>query len=242
MYCSKCGNKQENGEKFCSQCGSPFLVDEHQTSSVNDTIKINVQESSNIETNNKNKTFAEKLKDGLYVGVALIIPILGLIFYFVKRKKDKALAKSILISFFIGLTYNIFVYYYNNSDEFDFSYYEPNNEYYETSTNNVGDKELTRVLNRIAGTYELVENAGIYGLITVYTVVINKDGTGRTVFKDGSIENFYGAYLDGSNRIVFSGDYGGTPFKLSGVGIDDESALNDMTPYGTPKYVMRKIK
>ena len=45
-------------------------------------------------------------------------------------------------------------------------------------TNNA-EQELNRVLNRIAGTYTLVENMGI-GFRTVYTVVIKQNGSGYT--------------------------------------------------------------
>ena len=85
------------------------------------------------------------------------------------------------------------------------------------------DNKLQQTLNRIAGTYELVENLGIYGYKTIYTVTINRDGTGRIVYNGGDVENFSSAHLSGSNKIVFNGNYGGTTFLLSGSGIDDES-------------------
>jgi hypothetical protein len=105
---------------------------------------------------------------------------------------------------------------------------------------NSADSKLQYVLGDIAGTYELVENKGIYGFSIVYTVTINSDGTGRMVYSDGSIETFSSASLSGSNKIVFSGNYGGTVFLLSGEGIEDESAKRYVTEAGTPKYIMRK--
>ena len=110
----------------------------------------------------------------------------------------------------------------------------------EISYRESADSKLKSVLRDIAGTYELVENKGIYGFTTVYVVSINQDGTGRMVNSDGSVETFSSARLSGSNKIVFSGNYGGTVFLLSGVGIEDESAKRYVTEAGTPKYIMRK--
>lgn len=113
--------------------------------------------------------------------------------------------------------------------------YNYDDEYTESA-----DSKLKSVLRDIAGTYELVENKGIYGFTTVYVVSINRDGTGRMVNSDGSVETFSSASLSGSNKIVFSGNYGGTVFLLSGEGIEDESAKRYVTEAGTPKYIMRK--
>lgn len=104
------------------------------------------------------------------------------------------------------------------------------------------DRELQSVLNKIAGTYELTENLGIYGFRTVYTVKINRDGTGMFVSDNGHIENYFSARLSGSNKIVFNGNYGGSVYLLSGPGIEDESAKKELTEIGTPKYVMTKIR
>lgn len=215
MYCSKCGNKQEEGEKFCPQCGNPFVIDEHQIPLTDGTLKTDIQEPSKTITDNKNENSVEKSKVGLFVTFAFVI--------------------SLII---VGAIYHDDFFYNNHSDEYEYeSSYNSSQEYLiEENT------ELKKILKRIAGTYELVENNGIYGFTTVYTVVIRENGTGMTVFNDGSTENFYEAHLDGSDRIVFSGDYGGTPFKISGPGIEDESALKEMTPIGTNRYVMRKIK
>lgn len=130
-----------------------------------------------------------------------------------------------------------FFNYQSLSDEQDYYY---NREYIQEQSSNE-DKELQRVLNRIAGTYELVEDMGIYGFKTIYTVSINRDGTGYTKFAaDGSVEYFYGAYLSGPNRIVFEGDYGGTPFKVVENTIEDETASRERTEIGTLRYHMRK--
>ena len=113
---------------------------------------------------------------------------------------------------------------------------------YANAPQDSADRELQSVLNKIAGTYELTENLGIYGIRTVYTVKINRDGTGMFVSDNGHIENYFSARLSGSNRIVFNGNYGGSVYLLSGPGIEDESAKKELTEIGTPKYVMTKIR
>lgn len=113
-----------------------------------------------------------------------------------------------------------------------------NTSYYADSTEN----ELQSVLRKIAGTYELTENLGIYGIKTVYTVTINSNGSGKIVFDNGEMENFYSAHLSGSNKITFNGDYGGTTFTYDRYGIEDESVKKYLTEIGTPKYVMTKIR
>lgn len=113
---------------------------------------------------------------------------------------------------------------------------------YANAPQDSADRELQSVLNKIAGTYELTENLGIYGFRTVYAVKINRDGTGMMAYDTGDIENFFSARLSGSNKIVFNGNYGGTVFLLSGPGIEDESAKKELTEIGTPKYVMTKIR
>ena len=105
-----------------------------------------------------------------------------------------------------------------------------NSTYTEYSNEQSSDDALSKVLKRIAGTYELVEDMGIY-----------KDGTGYVKFaSDGSVEHFYGASLSGPKKIVFQGDYGGTPFGIIGDSIVDESASKEHTEIGTMRYHMRR--
>lgn len=109
MYCIKCGTKQEEGEKFCPKCGTPFIVEDNFISESES--EINLRQEAN-------KDFKVRFKEGLYVAFSLIVPLLGLIFYFIKRKNDKKLAKSILICAIIGVVFNAVVYYNNSSNEF----------------------------------------------------------------------------------------------------------------------------
>ena len=137
---------------------------------------------------------------------------------------------------FFGNTANKNVNTYVNTSAYTYSNSSANTSGHADSA----DRELQSVLNKIAGTYELTENLGIYGFRTVYTVKINRDGTGMFVSDNGHIENYFGARLSGSNKIVFSGNYGGSVYLLSGPGIEDESANKERTEIGTPKYIMRK--
>ena len=123
---------------------------------------------------------------------------------------------------------------YSNSQEYI-------NENVEQPTETI-DRELQNVLYRIAGTYEFVEHLGVYGFKTIYTVTVNRDGTGKVVYEDGSVENFYGAYLNDESTIVFKSNYGGTVYKLVGRGIEDEACRKYVSEVGTPKYYMNKIR
>ena len=170
MYCIKCGTKQEEGEKFCPKCGTPFIVESESKS------ETNLKQEANND-------FKVRFKKGLYVAFSLIVPLLGLILYFIKRKKDKKLAKSILICTIIGAAFNVVIYYNNYDDEFESSYYESNNESYETPTSDMQDEKLAKVLKRIAGDYELCENLGVQGFNVWSTMRINSDGTELTIME-----------------------------------------------------------
>ena len=120
MYCKKCGNKQEEGEKFCPKCGTPFTVEDNQG-----TLKDNLMSDSKDEMNLRQETkknFKVRFKEGLCVILSLMIPLLGLILYFIKRKENKVLANSILACTIIGIVFNIVIY--NNSDEFGNVFFE----------------------------------------------------------------------------------------------------------------------
>lgn len=109
MYCIKCGTKQEEGEKFCPKCGTPFIVEDNFVSESKS--KINLKQEAN-------KDLKVRFKEGLYVAFSLTIPLLGLILYFIKRKKNKVLANSILVCTIIGFVFNIVIYNNYYSDEF----------------------------------------------------------------------------------------------------------------------------
>ena len=146
--------------------------------------------------------------------------------------------KNFLLYVLAGIAgWLFFTYVFNYAEQ---TYYN-NSENVEQPTETI-DRELQNVLYRIAGTYEFVEHLGIYGFKTIYTVTVNRDGTGKVVYEDGSVENFYGAYLTDESTIVFKGNYGGTVFKLVGRGIEDEACRKYVSEIGTPKYYMNKIR
>lgn len=152
MYCKKCGNKQEEGEKFCPKCGTPFTVEDNQG-----TLKDNLMSDSKDEMNLRQETkknFKVRFKEGLCVILSLMIPLLGLILYFIKRKENKVLANSILACTIIGIVFNIVIY--NNSDEFGNVFFEK--EYFESyeefdneenSASESNSKEDDRILQQM---------------------------------------------------------------------------------------------
>lgn len=114
--------------------------------------------------------------------------------------------------------------------------------YSEQSSQTEGvDRELQRVLNKIAGTYEMCEPRGIEGIHVVYTVKINSDGTGVIVYDTGDREYFTGAYLKDNSTIVFTSDYGGTLFTITGNGIEDPACRKYYNEVGALRYYMRKL-
>ena len=104
------------------------------------------------------------------------------------------------------------------------------------------DMELQRVLKRIAGTYEMYEPRGMEGIHIIYTVKINTDGTGVVAYNTGEREYFTGAYLQDNKTIVFTNDYGGTPFTIFGNEIEDPACRKYYNEVGAYRYYMRKVQ
>ena len=91
---------------------------------------------------------------------------------------------------------------------------------------------------------ERIKSLGYYTIASVNCKKLHEKLriTEASVAEDGSVENFYGAYLTDESTIVFKGNYGGTVFKLVGRGIEDEACRKYVSEIGTPKYYMNKIR
>lgn len=150
--------------------------------------------------------------------------------------------KKFLLYILAGVTgWLICTFLFSYSEQLYYNSQEYINKSGEQQTETI-NRELQNVLNRIAGTYEFVEHRGIYGFKTIYTITVNRNGTGKIVYEDGAVERIYGVYLNDASTIVFNGDYGGTRFKLVGRGIEDEACRKYVSEVGTPKYYMNKIR
>ena len=133
------------------------------------------------------------------------------------------------------------IYYNNYDDEFESSYYESNNESYETPTSDMQDEKLAKVLKRIAGDYELCENLGVQGFNVWSTMRINSDGTGWRVDNYGDKIIFNEAYLNDDNTISFAcSDGSGERYKILYDAVDYTDPRIDVS--GIVIDVIRKVR
>lgn len=79
MTCSNCGTQNNDGNKFCTNCGAFFATSIKQANDINQSTdnqnysnEINTQNNINNKSNNKTKIWAI---------ISIIIPIVGLIIY-----------------------------------------------------------------------------------------------------------------------------------------------------------------
>ena len=162
MICSKCGNKQNVGEKFCPICGTPFSestssikeenkpmtenletiakqnctsesIDENVTEHIKDT-EVNMKKNEEILESQTTSNSEWNLKKILLGVLSLLLPIIGVIYFSVKRKKNKAMAKFMLFCAIAGLVLNA-VITYCSSDSYSYDDYYESDEYYESEGN-----------------------------------------------------------------------------------------------------------
>lgn len=186
MYCSKCGTKQREEEKFCPKCGNPFsektIVNE-KNSSIIDKLKdkadgvvtyakgplsekirttaekareaaepmaqkISEQLKSKVNeihdefknaNSEKSSTSDNKwnLKKILWGVLFFFIPIVGVIYFFVKKKENLSMAKFSLYCAIAGFALNMINYCSSDSDEYEEEYYE--SSYSESSSTSQND-------------------------------------------------------------------------------------------------------
>lgn len=137
MYCFKCGTKQEEGEKFCPKCGTPFIVVDTGDSLKDSSASESAGKRYKSETKT-GKSFKERFKDNLCLSSSFFIPLLGIVLYFMKRKKNKKLANKILIFTAIGIVFNTAVFIYNHSNDASESDYDLESSY--EAENGYGDE------------------------------------------------------------------------------------------------------
>lgn len=150
-----------------------------------------------METNQKKWDFKKILWGVLF----FFIPIVGVIYFFIKKKDNLSMAKFALYCAIAGFAVNMINYCGSDSDEYE----DSETSYYSNSKNSSEeDTQLKNVLRQIAGTYEIYENRGVQGLHTWCVLKIDSDGTGVKVEDNGTRTNITGAYLNSDNTISFS--------------------------------------
>ena len=160
-----------------------------------------------METNSSEEKFNKwslgkwDIKKILLSALSFIIPIIGVIYFFIKKKDNPSMAKLVLYCAIAGFTLNMINYCSNASNEYESSetYYSSNNEY---ASN--GNSKLNKVLREIAGTYEIYENRGVQGFHTWCVLRIDSDGTGVKVEDDGTRTYINSTHLNSDNTITFS--------------------------------------
>lgn len=130
MFCGKCGKMVQDGNKFCTGCGTKILpiviknsVEKNDNSSfipqnnpvVNNTNTIdnnfNYTNTNNYYKNNIKKVNINDKSNFGYNVLAFFIPIVGLILFFVMKnetpKKAKAIGISALIGYIVSIIFSI---------------------------------------------------------------------------------------------------------------------------------------
>ena len=85
MYCAKCGNQVEDGELFCSQCGSDILIEKLEPSQPGEQREEQVAETAQKESGSQNITkppaIASSQQRGRRANAALLLSVLSLLFH-----------------------------------------------------------------------------------------------------------------------------------------------------------------
>jgi len=115
MYCIKCGNEIPEGLDSCPNCDT--VINNTVDNIPNEEIKVEVKEESQEEIHKENVVLNEevvqKTQNSSYLpydvpsnpvaALGVILPPIGLIYYFVTRKDTPVKAKSALKGFFVGV-------------------------------------------------------------------------------------------------------------------------------------------
>jgi uncharacterized membrane protein YvbJ len=153
MFCGNCGKMIEDGDKFCTECGTrvePINIGNNRIdnnvvnqTNINENYQNVVDQQESIIYNDKFQFKKEDKSNILLIIVGLLFPIVGLILFLVLRKDSPKKANSIGIASLVGiviymivllcLMYN-FIYkiinknYYNNYDDY-YNYYDDYDNY-----------------------------------------------------------------------------------------------------------------
>lgn len=95
MYCGKCGAQLPNGANACPYCGTM----------VNGNANLN-QNVNNQPVYNNQPMVEDKPNMALNIVVLLVMPLLGVILYFVWKEQTPKRAKSVLTYGLIGFGIN----------------------------------------------------------------------------------------------------------------------------------------
>ncbi|MEG0773774.1 zinc ribbon domain-containing protein [Clostridium sp.] len=122
MYCSKCGAKQSDNAKFCSNCGFKFSS---ETSSFNEYNQFGNSSSNSGFSNNLNTSPNNSNDDPSHLaGIAsCCFPVVGLILYFIWREEKPNSAKLVCYWMIGGVIVYALFYLISFIAAFNFSYH-----------------------------------------------------------------------------------------------------------------------
>lgn len=111
MRCNNCGAEIMNGSQYCQVCGSPAL----STQGMNQSVQGGMQQQGMYQQQGMsqqpfyNQNQAVSYEDagwGLKI-ISILLPIVGLILWLVKKDKEPVAAKTCLIWAGVGVAVNI---------------------------------------------------------------------------------------------------------------------------------------
>lgn len=183
-----------------------------------------------METN-QNKWNYKKIIWGV---VSFFIPLIGLIFFFVKKKEDLSLAKFVLYCAIAGFALNMINYCNSSSDDSDTEYYESSstNNYNSSSSSSMSSNSISANFRTETDVrtflcrYTFRDNEG--NRISFSNMANQLEMNGRAMSSSLTIQSF------GHNEaeLVFQGPYGRSRFYLAVE--DGEAGLmdrNDLSTY-----------
>lgn len=121
MKCQNCGTNVMNGAQFCPNCGSNQLIAETSQSNYSSQHGYGHSQQGFGQAGYAQPAFQQNFQQEVSLNDAevwmkilcFIIPIVGIIFYFVKKQKEPVYAKSCLtwgligfgVSFILGIIF-----------------------------------------------------------------------------------------------------------------------------------------
>ncbi len=98
MKCPECGEKLENGARYCNKCAAIFpkpLYEEEPE------VKVVEAKEVIVEKTEEKRTKKSSMPKIWYYFLSAFIPFAGLIFYFIYKKEDPKLANTCLTIFIV---------------------------------------------------------------------------------------------------------------------------------------------
>ncbi len=97
MKCPNCGEKLENGARYCNKCAAIFPKPLYEERELDRYTEEDGEEKEESTRSHADKPNGNGFLNMLFYLISAFMPIMGVIFYFVLRKKNPKVAKLCLI-------------------------------------------------------------------------------------------------------------------------------------------------